>query len=46
VEVIRRLMGDEHAAFLDALAVELRQRWPEGFEERNREFLFLAQKPS
>jgi hypothetical protein len=39
-------MGDQHAAFLDALATEIRQRWPGGFEERNREFLFLARKPS
>ena len=46
VELIRRLMGDAHAPFLDALAVELRRRWPGGFEERNREFLFLARKPS
>jgi len=46
VELIRRLMADEHAAFLEALATELQQRWPAGFEERNREFLFLARKPS
>lgn len=45
VEVIRRLMGDAHAAFLDALAVELRRHWPGGFRERNQEYLFLAQKP-
>jgi hypothetical protein len=45
-EVIRRLMGDDHGPFLDALALELRRRWPDGFEEQNREFLFLAQKPS
>jgi len=46
VEMIRRLLADDHAAFLDVLATELRRRWPDGFEERNREFLFLARKPS
>ncbi len=46
VEMIRRLMADDHAAFLDALDVELRRRWPGGFEERNREFLFLGRKPA
>jgi len=46
VETFRRLTGEHHGAFLDALAVELRARWPQGFEERNEEFLFLAQKPA
>jgi SAM-dependent methyltransferase len=46
VETIRRIMGDAHAAFLDALAVDLRRRWPEGFRERNQEYLFLGQKPA
>jgi SAM-dependent methyltransferase len=45
VEWVRRLAGEHHAAFLAALREELERRWPDGFRERNREYLFLARKP-
>jgi SAM-dependent methyltransferase len=45
VEWLRRLLGASHAEFLAALDVELRRRWPDGFVERNQEYLFLARKP-
>ena len=44
VEWVRRLAGAHHAAFLAALQVELERRWPGGFRERNREYLFLARR--
>jgi SAM-dependent methyltransferase len=44
VEVVRRVAGDGHAAFLAALRPELERRWPAGFRERNREYLFLARR--
>jgi SAM-dependent methyltransferase len=43
LEWIRRLAGDDHAAFLAKLRDELDRRYPGGFRERNREYLFLAQ---
>jgi SAM-dependent methyltransferase len=45
VEVVRRITGENHAAFLAALRPELERRWPTGFRERNREYLFLARRP-
>lgn len=45
VEWLRRLLGPSHAEFLAALDVELQRRWPDGFVERNQEYLFLARKP-
>jgi len=44
VEWIRRLAGERHAAFLDALGEELARRFPEGIRERNREFLSIARR--
>jgi SAM-dependent methyltransferase len=45
LEWIRRLAGPDHGAFLDALHEELELRHPNGFEEQNREYLFLARQP-
>jgi SAM-dependent methyltransferase len=45
VEWIRRLAGEHHAAFLDALRDELARRFPDGITEPNREFLYLAETP-
>jgi SAM-dependent methyltransferase len=45
VEVLRRLAGPHHAAFLAALRDELERRYPAGFSERTQEYLFLARKP-
>jgi SAM-dependent methyltransferase len=44
VEWLRRLAGDRHAAFLDALRDELARRHPAAIRERNVEHLFLAQR--
>jgi SAM-dependent methyltransferase len=45
LEWIRRLAGPEHGAFLVRLRDALERRWPDGFRERNREYLFLARRP-
>ena len=45
LEWIRRFAGPRHADFLAALRAELLARWPDGFHERNEEYLFLARKP-
>ncbi len=45
LEWVRRFAGPRHADFLAALRAELRRRWPDGFRERNEEYLFLARKP-
>jgi SAM-dependent methyltransferase len=44
VEWIRRLAGEHHAAFLDALRGELARRFPDGITEPNREFLYLGRR--
>ena len=44
LEWIRRLAGEHHAAVLARLRDELEHRWPRGFCERNREYLFLGRK--
>lgn len=44
VEFFRRVMGERHAEFLAALRDELGRRVPEGFSERQEEYLFLARK--
>jgi SAM-dependent methyltransferase len=44
VEFLRRLAGERHGAFLAALRAALARRVPEGFTERQEEYLFLAQK--
>jgi SAM-dependent methyltransferase len=45
LEWIRRFAGPHHGTFLDRLREELAARHPEGFEERNEEYLFLARRP-
>ena len=45
IEWVRRFSGAEHAAFLDRLRHALEEHHPDGFMERNEEYLFLARKP-
>jgi len=45
LEWIRRFAGSHHAEFLARLRRELDRRWPEGFSERQEEYLFLACNP-
>lgn len=45
-EWCRRFAGTRHEAFLARLREELAARHPEGFEERNEEYLFLARRPA
>ena len=44
VEFFRRLTGERHPEFLTALRDELETRAPEGFSERQEEYLFLARR--
>jgi SAM-dependent methyltransferase len=44
LESVRRIMGPHHPAFLDALREETARRFPDGIEERNVEYLFLARR--
>lgn len=44
VEFFRRLTGERHGEFLVALRDELRRRDPDGFSERQDEYLFLARR--
>lgn len=44
-ELLRRLAGPHHAAFLAALREELEKRCPDGVEEPCEEYLFLARRP-
>ena len=45
MEWIRRFAGAGHAVFLARLREVLAERYPDGFAERNEEYLFLARKP-
>jgi ubiquinone/menaquinone biosynthesis C-methylase UbiE len=45
LEWIRRFAGPRHSAFLDRLRDALAASHPEGFAERNEEYLFVARKP-
>jgi ubiquinone/menaquinone biosynthesis C-methylase UbiE len=45
VEWIRRFAGPRHAEFLGRLRDALATSHPDGFAERNEEYLFLARKP-
>ena len=44
LEWVRRFAGPRHAELLARLGEELPRRWPDGFRERNEEYLFLARK--
>jgi SAM-dependent methyltransferase len=44
LEWIRRFAGPRHAEFLDRLAEALAASHPEGFAERNEEYLFVARR--
>jgi len=44
IEWIRRFAGAAHADFLARLRDELAAHHPDGFEERNEEYLFLARR--
>jgi SAM-dependent methyltransferase len=46
VEFFRRLTAERHGEFLAALRDELEARAPEGFSERQDEYLFLARRSS
>jgi len=46
LEWIRRLAGAHHDAFLARLRDEIARCHPDGLRERNREYLFLAQRPA
>jgi SAM-dependent methyltransferase len=46
VEWIRRFTGAAHAAFLAHLRDVLAARHPDGFAERNEEYVYLARKPA
>jgi SAM-dependent methyltransferase len=45
IEWIRRFAGVQHATFLARLRDELAAHHPQGFEEQNEEYLFLARRP-
>ena len=45
-EWCRRFAGSKHEAFLARLREALEERHPDGFEERNEEYLFLARRPA
>jgi len=45
LEWVRRFAGARHGEFLDRLREALATRHPDGFAERDEEYLFLAQKP-
>jgi hypothetical protein len=45
IEWIRRFAGAQHATFLARLREELAAHHPQGFEEQNEEYLFLARRP-
>lgn len=46
LEAIRRLAGPHHATFLARLGDALAAHHPDGFCERNDEYLYLAHKPA
>jgi ubiquinone/menaquinone biosynthesis C-methylase UbiE len=46
VEWIRRFAGSKHQTFLARLRAELAAQYPQGFEEKNDEYLFLARRPA
>jgi len=46
LEWLRRFAGPRHAEFLAALRAPLARRYPEGFRERNTEYLYLARRPA
>jgi hypothetical protein len=45
LEWVRRFAGPRHVEFLDQLREALATSHPDGFAERNEEYLFLARKP-
>jgi SAM-dependent methyltransferase len=45
-EWCRRFAGPKHEAFLARLREALAERHPDGFEEQNEEYLFLARRPA
>ena len=42
---MRRFAGASHATFLALLREEIIAHHPDGFEERDEEYLYLARKP-